>query len=52
MDVAVRPLNGLLIVAMPIVLGIYLVRRTGQRSRLLLAGFARVLCTFGGFDVD
>ncbi len=40
MDVAVRLLNGLLMVVMPIVLGIYLVRRTGRRWRLIFAGGA------------
>ena len=40
MDVAVRLLNGLLMVAMPIALGVYLVRRTGQRWRLIFAGGA------------
>jgi len=38
MDVAVRLLNGLLMIAMPIALGIYLVRRTGQRWKLFLVG--------------
>ncbi|GMR10132.1 MAG: YhfC family intramembrane metalloprotease [Anaerolineae bacterium] len=38
MDIAVRLLNGLLMIAMPIALGIYLVRRTGQSWRLFLAG--------------
>ncbi len=39
-DAAVRLLNGLLMVAMPFALGVYLVRRTGQRWRLILAGGA------------
>jgi len=39
-DIAVRLLNGLLMIAMPIALGIFLVRRTGQRWRLLLIGGA------------
>ena len=38
MSIIVRLLNGMLMVAMPIALGIYLVRRTGQRWRLFLAG--------------
>ena len=38
MDIAARLLNGLLMIGMPIALGIYLVRRTGQRWRLFLAG--------------
>ncbi len=38
MDVAVRLLNGLLMVAMPIALGVYLVRRTGKRWRLFFVG--------------
>ena len=38
MDVAVRVLNGLLMIAMPIALGIYLARRTGQRWKLFLVG--------------
>jgi len=43
MDVAVRLLNGLLMVVMPIVLGIYLVRRTGRRWRLIFAGGALII---------
>ena len=38
MDIAVRLLNGLLMIAMPIALGIYLVRRTGQHWKLFLVG--------------
>ncbi len=38
MSILVRLLNGLLMIAMPIALGIYLVRRTGQNWRLFLAG--------------
>ena len=38
MDIAVRLLNCLLMIAMPIALGIYLVRRTGQRWKLFLVG--------------
>ena len=38
MDIAVRLLNGLLMVAMPIVMGIYLARRMGQRWKLFLVG--------------
>ena len=38
MDVAVRLLNGLLMIAMPIVLGIYLARRMGQRWKLFFVG--------------
>ena len=38
MDIAVRLLNGLLMIAMPIALGIYLARRTGQRWKLYLVG--------------
>jgi uncharacterized membrane protein YhfC len=38
MDILVRLLNGLLMVAMPIALGVYLVRRTGQRWKLFLVG--------------
>ena len=38
MDIAVRMLNGLLMIAMPIALGIYLARRTGQRWKLFLVG--------------
>ena len=38
MDIAVRLLNGLLMIAMPIALGIYLARRTGQRWKLFLVG--------------
>lgn len=38
MDIAVRMLNGLLMIAIPIALGIYLVRRTGQRWKLFLVG--------------
>ncbi len=40
MDIAVRLLNGLLMIAMPIVLGIYLARRMGQRWKLFLVGAA------------
>ncbi|MFQ5921279.1 MAG: hypothetical protein ACE5M4_00405 [Anaerolineales bacterium] len=40
MDIAVRLLNGLLMIAIPIALGIYLVRRTGQCWRLFLVGGA------------
>jgi len=39
-DIAVRLLNGLLMIAMPIVLGIYLARRMGQRWKLFLVGAA------------
>jgi uncharacterized membrane protein YhfC len=38
MDIAVRLLNGLLMIAMPLALGVYLVRRTGQRWKLFLVG--------------
>jgi uncharacterized membrane protein YhfC len=38
MDIAVRVLNGLLMIAVPIVLGIYLARWTGQRWKLFLVG--------------
>jgi len=38
MDIAVRLLNGLLMIALPIALGVYLARRTGQRWRLFLVG--------------
>ena len=38
MDVAVRLLNGLIMIGMPIVLGIYLARRTGQHWKLFLVG--------------
>jgi uncharacterized membrane protein YhfC len=40
MDVTIRLLNGLLMIAMPIALGIYLARRTGQRWKLFLVGAA------------
>ncbi len=38
MDIAVRLLNGLLMIAMPIALGIYLARRMGKRWKLFLVG--------------
>jgi uncharacterized membrane protein YhfC len=38
MDIAVRLLNGLLMIAMPIALGIYLARRTGQHWKLFFVG--------------
>ena len=38
MEVAVRLLNGMLMIAMAIALGIYLARRTGQRWKLFLVG--------------
>ncbi len=38
MDIAFRLLNGLLMIAMPIALGIFLARRTGQRWKLFLVG--------------
>ena len=40
MDIAVRILNGLLMIALPIGLGIFLARRAGQRRRLFLIGGA------------
>jgi len=39
-DIAVRILNGLLMIALPIGLGIFLARRAGQRRRLFLIGGA------------
>jgi uncharacterized membrane protein YhfC len=38
MDVTIRLLNGLLMIAMPIAVGIYLAGRTGQRWKLFLVG--------------
>ncbi|MFQ5942892.1 MAG: YhfC family glutamic-type intramembrane protease [Anaerolineales bacterium] len=40
MDIAVRMLNGLLMIAMPVVLGIFLARCTDQRWRLFFVGAA------------
>ncbi len=38
MDIAVRMLNGMLMIAMPIALGIFLARQIGQRRKLFLVG--------------